>query len=69
MGAAMYFVMYKDQMGDWRWRLLAEDHQIVADSGEGYRNKGDCQHGIRLVKSTLSATPVIEREDALCLDA
>mgnify|MGYP003365821881 CR=1 FL=1 len=65
----MYFGMYKEPRGDGGWRGLADDHQIVADSGEGYRSKGDCQHGIRLVKSTLSATPVIEREDALCLDA
>lgn len=61
----MYFVMYKDQTGAWRWRLLAENHQIVADSGESYARKDDCRHGIRLVKSTLAATPVIEREDPL----
>lgn len=59
----MYFVMYKDQTGGWRWRLLAENHQIVADSGESYASRNHCLHGIRLTKSTQAATPVIERED------
>lgn len=56
----MYFRLYKDNAGQWRWTLLSSNHKKIADSGEGYINKTDAQAGINLVKSTNSATPVIE---------
>jgi len=43
-------VVYKDNRGEWRWRLRASNGRIIADSGEGYKNKQDCEHGIDLVK-------------------
>lgn len=53
----MYFVIYKDDVGEWRWRLRAGNHKIVSDSAEGYNAKADCRHGIDLIlgmnKSTL----------------
>lgn len=57
----MYFTMYKDHAGYWRWKLKSSNGNIIADSGEGYVNKSDCQHGIDLVKSTTSSTPVHEQ--------
>lgn len=57
----MQFVMYKDTVGQWRWRLFAANNKIVADSAEGYYNKQDCLNGINLVKGTNAATPVYER--------
>jgi uncharacterized protein YegP (UPF0339 family) len=27
---------------DYRWRLWADNGRIIANSGEGYRNKADC---------------------------
>lgn len=56
----MYFELYKDRAGEWRWRLKASNGKIVADSGEGYHNKSDAEHGINLVKGTTSSTPVRE---------
>jgi uncharacterized protein YegP (UPF0339 family) len=44
---------------DWRWRLKAANHLIIA-SGQGYTNKRDCLHAIDLMKSTTAATPVNE---------
>jgi uncharacterized protein YegP (UPF0339 family) len=35
--------VYLDIAGEWRWRLVAENGQIVATSGEGYINRADCQ--------------------------
>ena len=55
----MYYKMYVDKAGEWRWNLHAANHQIVATSGEGYKNKNDCLHGINLVKSSSDA-PVNE---------
>ncbi|HWL95130.1 MAG TPA: DUF1508 domain-containing protein [Phycisphaerae bacterium] len=56
----MCYVVYQDNINQWRWRLLAANGQIIATSGEGYWNKSDCLHGISLVKSSSNA-PVIER--------
>ena len=41
----------------WRWRLLANNNRIVADSGEAYVNEGDCDRGIEIVKGS-GSTPV-----------
>lgn len=46
--------------GDWRWRLLAPNNEIIA-SGEGYTSKQNCIHAIELVRSTNYLTPTVER--------
>jgi uncharacterized protein len=56
----MTYVKYKDTQLKWRWRLLATNHQIIAESGEGYNSEADCDHGISLVKSSYSA-PVVKK--------
>lgn len=33
---------YRDEGGEYRWRRLADNGNIIADSGEGYVNKRDC---------------------------
>jgi uncharacterized protein YegP (UPF0339 family) len=57
-GTMAYYV-YQDSQGQWRWRLLAANRQIIATSGEGYVRKTDCLHAIDLVKGSGSA-PVYE---------
>jgi uncharacterized protein YegP (UPF0339 family) len=57
----MFFYLYRDAANQWRWTLYAANNKKIADSGEGYQNKADAQHGIDLVKSTNSATPVYEK--------
>ncbi|MCH8343700.1 MAG: DUF1508 domain-containing protein [Planctomycetes bacterium] len=54
----MKFNIYKDKVGEWRWRLRAANNEIIA-AGEGYKNKVDCLHAIDLVKSSAGA-PVEE---------
>ncbi|WP_440976318.1 YegP family protein [Pseudoxanthomonas winnipegensis] len=56
----MYFKLYKDNSGYWRWTLYASNGRKIADSGEGYNSKSDAQNGIDLVRSTNSSTPVRE---------
>jgi uncharacterized protein YegP (UPF0339 family) len=46
------FLIYKDAKGEYRWRFQAANTKIIADSGEGYKKKADCQHGIDLVKAS-----------------
>lgn len=55
----MRYKVYKDNKGEWRWRLLASNNRVLADSGEGYKNKQDCLQAIELVKRSFTA-PVEE---------
>jgi uncharacterized protein YegP (UPF0339 family) len=52
------FEIFKDKSGEFRWRLKASNGKIIADSGEGYAAKEDCQHGIDLVKKDAAAAKV-----------
>ena len=56
----MYFELYLDTAGHWRWTLFAGNHRKIANSGEGYFNKSDAEYAIQLVKSS-AAAPVYER--------
>ena len=40
---------YIDIASEWRWRIRAANGRIMADSGEGYRNEGDCNNAIRSI--------------------
>ena len=55
----MYFQIYKDNRGEWRWRLRAKNHETVAVSSESYVRKDSCLHAIGLVKASSNA-PVYE---------
>jgi uncharacterized protein YegP (UPF0339 family) len=36
-----YGEIVEDSAGEWRWRFKSANHQILADSGEGYTRFGD----------------------------
>ena len=55
----MYFEIYQDRALQWRWRLKAANHEIIAQ-GEGYHNRSDCEHAVKLVKQSSNA-PVREK--------
>jgi uncharacterized protein YegP (UPF0339 family) len=55
----MKYKVYKDAKGEGRWRLVAANGNSIANSGEGYKSKADCLHGIELVKKSKDA-PVEE---------
>ena len=55
------FRVYQDAAGEWRWRLVSANGRIFAASGEGYRHRADCLHGIELVKDAKYA-PVEDGE-------
>lgn len=38
------FRVYRDRKGEWRWRLIARNGRIVADSGEGYDRRNKAMH-------------------------
>jgi uncharacterized protein YegP (UPF0339 family) len=42
------FEVFKDKAKEWRWRLVhIPTMNIIADSGEGYKNKKDAINGFR----------------------
>lgn len=51
----MYFIIYKDNKSEWRWKYRAANHEDIAVSSEGYIRCESCIHSINLVK-TGSAT-------------
>jgi uncharacterized protein YegP (UPF0339 family) len=44
------FELFRDRRNEYRWRLRSGNHRTIADSGEGYSKKSDCEHGIALVR-------------------
>lgn len=45
--------IYRDQSGEWRWRLVRRNNRIVADSGEGYQRKGGCIQAWKRIERTV----------------
>ena len=58
-GSLMIYTIFKDQSGEYRWRLCARNYIVIAISGEGYKNHKGCSDSIDLVKESSSA-PVID---------
>ena len=56
----MYFQIYADRAGEWRWRAKADNNVTIADSGEGYANKADCLNGIDIIKLGAATAEVVE---------
>ena len=46
----MKFEYYEDTAGEWRWRLKARNHKIIAVGGEGFTTKDACIESILLVQ-------------------
>lgn len=55
----MYYYLYKDVQGYWRWTLYAGNGNKIANSGEGYHNRADALSAIKLVKAS-SQSPIRE---------
>ena len=53
------FQIFTDRAGEFRWRLRANNNEIIADSAEGYKAKSDCEHGVDLVKE-LAPTAAVQ---------
>jgi uncharacterized protein YegP (UPF0339 family) len=57
---AAKFELYKDAKGEYRWRLVASNGQLIANGGEGYKSKESAKAGIESVKKN---APVAEIEE------
>jgi uncharacterized protein YegP (UPF0339 family) len=41
--------IYKDKIGEYRWRIVSRNGKILADSGEGYKRMMGALRGLQLV--------------------
>jgi uncharacterized protein YegP (UPF0339 family) len=56
------FEVYKDHAGEYRWRLRTQNTQVIATSGDGYKEKRSCLDAIESVKRNAADAPVKEME-------
>ena len=47
----LHFRVTKTSAGQFRWVLRSRNNQTIATSGESYRTKAACLHGIELVRT------------------
>ena len=50
----MKFQFYQDDKGEWRWRLVAHNGKILADSGEGYVNRAAMLKTVKRIKEGIA---------------
>lgn len=58
MSNSATFEVFQDNAGEWRWRLVAANGNIIADSGEGYQSKQGVKRGIDSVKRSAASAEV-----------
>lgn len=49
------FEVYIDQLGEWRWRLVHKNGNILADSGEGYSNRSGATRAINRIRERVNS--------------
>src|SRR5688572_7016990 len=59
VGAAT-FQVYKDKSEKFRWRLVTQNKNVIATSGQGYADKRGCMNGIESLKKNAAGAKVEE---------
>ncbi|WP_435346801.1 YegP family protein [Haloarchaeobius sp. HRN-SO-5] len=59
-----HFEVFEDAAGQYRWRLVASNGRIIADSGEGYASKYGARDAARRVQGHVGDAETTEREDS-----
>ncbi len=52
------FEVYEGRDGKWRWRLVHDNGNTIADSGQGYSSRQAAEKGLRSVKRNALGAPV-----------
>ncbi len=47
--------VYEDTKGEWRWRLVAPNGRIIADSGEGYVSRSNAMRAVNRLIAVVRA--------------
>ena len=56
------FEIYEDEADQYRWRLVHDNGNIIADSGEGYSSRQKAEQGLESVKANAADANVVEVE-------
>lgn len=56
---AGHFEIYRDKANQYRWRLRRADGEIMADSGQGYDSREECESDLRWVRQNAGTVPVV----------
>lgn len=56
------FELFEDRAGEWRWRLVHRNGNVIATSGEGYTRKANAEKGMRSVKRNAQGAPAVGGE-------
>ena len=49
------FHVYMDRSGGYRWRLLAANNRLIAESGEAYTRERDAWRAVKAAKAAMEA--------------
>ena len=58
MSARATFEVYEDAAGQWRWRLVHDNGNVIAEGGQGYTTKRRAVDGVESVKANAAGAPV-----------
>jgi len=56
------FELYEDRASEWRWRLVHDNGNVIADPGQGYASKQKAKQGLGSVKKNVMGAPVEETD-------
>ena len=62
-GSNATFELFDDAEGKWRWRLVHDNGNIIADGGQGYASKQKAKQGLRSVQSNVPGAAVEETDE------
>ena len=51
-GHGLYYEIFEDARREWRWRLCARNHEILAVGGESHPTRALCLRSLRRVQGT-----------------
>ena len=58
MTAKATFQVYEDVAGEWRWRLVHDNGNVIAEGGQGYTTKRRAIDGLESVKENAPDAPI-----------
>ena len=63
-GSDATFELFTDKGDKPRWRLVHDNGEIIADSGQGYASKQKAKQGLRSVQANARGAPVEDEDEA-----
>ncbi len=64
IAAELQFVLYKDNGGKFRWRLVSANGKTIATPGQGYASKQSCLNSIDVIRQGAAGATLDDRTKA-----